>query len=198
MANTIIQADAPDGLTLTLKLYAVNGDTIQNGASGDTLTEKTNNKGTYTATLTEALVGVHEARITNASDQSIGKYVTEVLVDDTGTYECVDRIDASGIAAAPSAAVIADAVLDEAMSGHTTAGSLGLFVNQVYDLQVTGITAAIETAAGKHSVAGTVMMSTNAALSGGTLTAKKPSDDTTFQTYTVTSDSAAQNITGVS
>jgi len=198
MANTIVQADAPDGMTLTLKLYAVNGDTILNGASGDALTERTNNSGTYTATVTEALTGVHEARITNASDVTICKYVTEVLVDDTGTYICVDRIDASGIAAAPSAAVIADAVLDEAMSGHTTAGSLGLFLNDQYDLAITGITAGVETRAGKHSVAGTVMMSTNAALSGGTLTAKKPSDDTTFSTYTVTTDAAANNITGVS
>jgi len=41
-------------------------------------------------------------------------------------------------------------------------------------------------------------MSTNAALSGGTLTAKKPSDDTTFSTYTVTTDAAANNITGMS
>ena len=198
MANTIVQADAPDGMTLTLKLYAVNGDTILNGASGDALTERTNNSGTYTATVTEALTGVHEARITNASDVTICKYVTEVLVDDTGTYICVDRIDASGIAAAPSAAVIADAVLDEAMSGHTTAGSLGLFLNDQYDLAITGITAGVETRAGKHSVAGTVMMSTNAALSGGTLTAKKPSDDTTFSTYTVTTDAAANNITGMS
>jgi len=98
----------------------------------------------------------------------------------------------------PTAAAVADAVLDEAMSGHTTADSLGLFLNDQYDLAITGITTGVETRAGKHSVAGTVMMSTNAALSGGTLTAKKPSDDTTFQTYTVTTDSAANNITGMS
>jgi len=91
-----------------------------------------------------------------------------------------------------------DAVLDEAMSGHTTAGSLGLFLNDQYDLAVTGITTGVETRAGKHSVAGTVMMSTNAALSGGTLTAKKPSDDSTFSTYTVTTSASAKNITGVS
>jgi hypothetical protein len=93
---------------------------------------------------------------------------------------------------------IADAVLDEVMSGHTAADSLGLFLNDQYDLAVTGITTGVETRAGKHSVAGTVMMSTNAALSGGTLTAKKPSDDTTFSTYTVTTDAAANNITGMS
>lgn len=315
MANTIVQADGPDGATLTLKLYAVNGDTLLNG-SGDALTERTNNSGTYYTAgfVTEALTGLHEARITNASDVTICKYVVE-LTDDTGTYVCVDRIDTSGIAAAPSAAVIADAVwdevitnsvhntdnsagkrlrqssallaaestvndtsasttsfvtalteatddhyndctltfldgalagqsrviadyngttkavtfdealtdapangaefqiaadhvhpvgeiadavLDEAMSGHTTAGSLGLFLNDQYDLAITGITTGVETRAGKHSVAGTVMMSTNAALSDGTLTAKKPSDDSTFSTYSVTTDAAADNITGMS
>ena len=122
MANTIVQCDAPDGLTLTLKLYAVNGDTIQNGASGDALTERTNNLGTYTATVTEALTGVHEARITNASDQTIAKYLTEVLVDDTGTYECVERIDVSGIAAAPSAATVAAAVISDLGSGTEVFG----------------------------------------------------------------------------
>ena len=197
MANTIVQADAPDGMTLTLKLYAVNGNTLLNG-SGDAMTERSANSGTYTATVTEALTGVHEARITNASDVTICKYVTQVLVDDTGTYICVDRIDTSGIAAAPSAAVIAAAVLNEAMSGHTTADSLGLFLNDQYDLAITGITTGVETRAGKHSVAGTIMMSTNGALIGETLTAKKPSDDTTFQVYTVATDAAANNITGVS
>jgi hypothetical protein len=93
---------------------------------------------------------------------------------------------------------VAAAVLNEAMSGHTTADSLGLFLNDQYDLAITGITTGVETRAGKHSVAGTIMMSTNGALSGETLTAKKPSDDTTFQAYTVTTDAAANNITGVS
>jgi len=96
MPNTIIQADAPDGLTLTLKLYAVNGDTLLNG-SGDAMTERTNNKGTYTATVTEALTGVHEVRLTDASDVTIAKYVTEVLVDDTGTYRCHDFIPLSSL-----------------------------------------------------------------------------------------------------
>jgi hypothetical protein len=75
------------------------------------------------------------------------------------------------------------------------------FTNQwgaVYDVQITGITTTVEGVAGKHSVAGTVMMSTNASLSSGILTAKKPSDDTTFQTYTVTTSESADNITGVS
>ena len=89
-------------------------------------------------------------------------------------------------------------VMSATMSSYTAAGSLGLFLNDQYDLAITGITTGVETRAGKHSVAGTVMMSTNAALSDGTLTAKKPSDDSTFQTYTVTTDASANNVTGVS
>ncbi|MCP4856264.1 MAG: hypothetical protein GY903_17420 [Fuerstiella sp.] len=192
MANTIVQFDAPTGLTLTGKLYAENGDTIQNGASGDSATERTNALGRYTITVSEALTGVHELGVFDASGNLICLYITDALADDSSTYNSYDRT------ASTSAAVIADAVLDEAMSGHTTAGSLGLFLNDQYDLAITGITTGVETRAGKHSVAGTVMMSTNAALSGGTLTAKKPSDDSTFSTYTVTTDASAKNITGVS
>jgi hypothetical protein len=95
-------------------------------------------------------------------------------------------------------AAIDSQVMSATMSSYTTAGSLGLFLNDQYDLAITGITTGVETRAGKHSVAGTVMMSTNAALSGGTLTAKKPSDDSTFSTYSVTTEASAKNITGVS
>ena len=67
-----------------------------------------------------------------------------------------------------------------------------------YAVSVTGITTGVESAAGRHSVAATVMMSTNGAISSGTWTAKKPSDDSTFATYTVATDASADNITGVS
>lgn len=157
MANTIVQCDAPDGLTLTLKLYAVNGDTIQNGASGDAMTERTNNLGTYTATVTEALVGVHEARITNASDQTIAKYLTEVLVDDTGTYECVERIDVSGIAAAPSAATVAAAVISDLGSGTEVFGHS--YLASIKRIEVTAGSATL-TGAGTGTE---VMTSTDAA-----------------------------------
>ena len=56
----------------------------------------------------------------------------------------------------------------------------------------------IEDSADKHSLGAVIMISTNSDISGGTLTAKKPSDDSTFYTYTVTSDASADNITGVS
>jgi len=56
----------------------------------------------------------------------------------------------------------------------------------------------VEDTADKHSLGATIMISTNSSISGTTLTAKKPSDDSTFQTYTVTVDASADPITGVS
>jgi len=98
-----------------------------------------------------------------------------------------------------TAAAVADAVLDEAMADHTSAGSLGLFLNDIYDVQITGITAGVEGRAGKHSAAAVAMISTNSAINDdGNLVAKKPSDDSTFQTYTITTDASANNFTGIS
>ena len=134
----------------------------------------------------------------NDFDPAADAVANVTLVATTTTNSDMRGTDGANTTTPPTVGAVADAVLDEAMAGHTTADSLGLFLNDQYDLAVTGITTGVETRAGKHSVAGTVMMSTNAALSGGTLTAKKPSDDTTFQTYTVTTDSAANNITGMS
>ena len=55
----------------------------------------------------------------------------------------------------------------------------------------------VEDTADKHSLAAFVMIATNGSASGTTLTAKKPSDDSTFQTYTLTTDSGADPVTGV-
>jgi hypothetical protein len=121
MANTIVQATAADGGTYTLKLYAVNGDTLVNG-SGDALTERTNNKGTYTATVTEALTGVHEVRVTDASDNTVASYVTEVLVDDTGTYLCHKSLPALSLAAD---LVTVDTVVDSILVDTAVIGAAG-------------------------------------------------------------------------
>jgi hypothetical protein len=79
----------PDTGTFTLKLYALGGDTLLNGA-GDAITRGTNNKSHGDATVTEALTGVHEYRVTDASDNTIITGITEPLVDDTGTYRGFD------------------------------------------------------------------------------------------------------------
>lgn len=46
----------------------------------------------------------------------------------------IDTID-TAVAALPTAADIADAVLDEVMSGHTTVGTLGLFLSEIHQVE---------------------------------------------------------------
>jgi hypothetical protein len=89
MAATILRVPIPDTGTFTLKLYALGGDTLLNG-SGDSITRGTNNKSHGNATVTEELIGVHEYRVTDGSDNTIVTGITEPLVDDAGTYRCYD------------------------------------------------------------------------------------------------------------
>jgi hypothetical protein len=107
MANTIAQIQASDGLTLTLKLYADDSDTIANGASGDTLTERTNDKGTYRATVTEALAGVYRYRATDANDVTMARGMID-MVDDTATHEGYDPAPSDMALESTSQAIVAD------------------------------------------------------------------------------------------
>src|SRR5690606_3716044 len=66
MASTPVEIQYTSGVTLTLELYPLGSDTIANG-SGDTLTEETNRKGLYIATVTEALTGWHHAIVLHGS-----------------------------------------------------------------------------------------------------------------------------------
>ena len=61
MASTL-ELLAPTGLTLTVELYPHGSDAIAN-TGGDSLTEATNRKGLYTATVAETLSGWHTAHI---------------------------------------------------------------------------------------------------------------------------------------
>lgn len=58
MASTI-EVVYLTGQTLTVELYPKGSDTIANGAGGDSLTEATNSKGRYTASIAETLSGWH-------------------------------------------------------------------------------------------------------------------------------------------
>lgn len=61
MAQTL-EVRAATGLTLTVQLYPYGSDTIAN-TGGDTLTEQTNRKGIYQATVTESISGWHTAHV---------------------------------------------------------------------------------------------------------------------------------------
>ena len=125
MANTTVQIQMPSGLSSpTLTLYADGSDTA--GNTPDTLTEPTNRKGLYQATVTEALDGMHFAKVLVGSNVVATGWV--VLADDTNTYNVVDAYaDASDL----TVAGIADAVWDEAASAHNIAGSFGKFLRQL-------------------------------------------------------------------
>ena len=67
MANKTVEILLAAGQTgLTIDLYQWGSDTRING-SGDTLTEETNRKGLYTATVTEAITGMMTAHVFNGS-----------------------------------------------------------------------------------------------------------------------------------
>ena len=89
------------------------------------------------------------------------------------------------------AAIVADTGTDGVVLSTATQQSIA---DEVLKRAVSNV----EATADKHSLGAVIMISTNSSLSGTTLTAKKPSDDSTFKTYTVTVDSAADPITGVS
>lgn len=102
MASTPVHVLAPSGLTLTLELYPEGSDTIANGA-GDTLTEQTNRKGVYVATVTEALSGRYYAIVKDGSANLIANGAVD-LADTTAVCLVEDT--------SPSKDEIAQAVAD--------------------------------------------------------------------------------------
>jgi hypothetical protein len=89
MANKTVEVLAAEGLTLTLHLYPWGSDTRANG-SGDTLTEATNRKGLYSATVTEAITGWHTAHVFNGSNALIQppQYLY-IYSDSENTFRCM-------------------------------------------------------------------------------------------------------------
>src|SRR5690606_2289016 len=83
MASTPVEISYTSGLALTLELYPLGSDTIANG-SGDSLTEATNRKGLYVATVTEALTGWHHAIVFHGSTPVAEGYI--YLTDTTDVH----------------------------------------------------------------------------------------------------------------
>lgn len=70
--------------------------------------------------------------------------------------------------------------------------------NSVADAVLKRAVQNVEDSADKHSLGALIMFVTNWSISGSTLTAKKPSDDSQFQTYTLATDEDADPVSGVS
>lgn len=97
MPNKTVELKAPSGLSLTLSLYAFGSDSLANNGGADTLSERTNAKGIYAATVTEAISGWHDAKVLDGSGNLIASYVVN-LTDAVGTYRCCDLIDMYAVA----------------------------------------------------------------------------------------------------
>ena len=88
MASTPVEIQLPSGVTATLSLYPLDSDTLANSDGADTLTEATNAKGFYTATVTEALEGIYRVKVLVGSTVLASGFVR--LYDDATTYRVID------------------------------------------------------------------------------------------------------------
>lgn len=81
------------GLSGTLKLYPRGSDSTANGA-GDAVTEQTNRKGVYRATVDDALTGLHEAYFVDGSGNVL--FAGCVRLTDTTSVHTVSELTVSG------------------------------------------------------------------------------------------------------
>jgi len=123
----------------TLKLFLRKDDGTLLNTGGDALTE-ISSSGVFTATLGEARTGLGTLAVRVCD----GTETADNLLIDDFLPETETTIGASGTAVLDSAAIlaVADQVWDEAMSGHTTAGTYGGRIvratNSNNEVQITG------------------------------------------------------------
>jgi hypothetical protein len=127
----------------------------------------------------------------------VGSGVT--LIDNAITAAKIntDAIDAGAIAAdaigsSELAATAATEIATAVWAGITSAAQQAI-ADEILSRGVDNV----EDAADTTSLAELIMAGLNSAISGTTWTIKKPSDDSTFSTRTVTTDSAADPVVGV-
>jgi hypothetical protein len=122
-----------------------------------------------------------------------------VLADDaiTAAKIATNAIDAGAIAAdaigqSELATTAVEEIVAAVWAGLTTAAKQAI-ADEVLSRDATNV----EDSADNNSLAELIMAALNSAIVGTTWTIKKPSDDSTFNTRTVTTDSGADPITGV-
>ena len=141
--------------------------------SGTTLDTKINAIKAVTDVLPDS--GALSSLATAAALATVDTVVDAVkVVTDQMVFTTANQLDVQPISMASAAETsLADAILNRGASN-------------------------IENTADRHSLGAVIMISTNSAISGASILAKKPSDDSTFATYVITSDAAADNLTGIS
>lgn len=160
MPTQQIEFEAPSGMTLTAKLYAIGSDTVAYTASS--CVEQTNRKGYYIATFANLTAGTYQlvatvgstavaiwwgyAEDTNSifqfgqsSGVLLNKAITPLSFTDGAITAAAIATDAIGNLELSASAVaeIADAIWDEALAAHNGAGTAGKYLN---DMAVNGVT----------------------------------------------------------
>lgn len=127
MANTITEIQLPTGLVgLTLSVYEDGSDTLANAAPDD-LTEATNRLGLYTATVAEALTGLHYVKVLQGTAVIATGWV--YLQDTTSTYHVEDsKALAGGVPVADGA------ITSASFTVETITGVASGFLEQVVQL----------------------------------------------------------------
>lgn len=139
----------------------------------------------------------------------------DAILDDTGTAGVVVAsgsksgyaLSATGLDATtlPANLITATSIATDAITAAKIAadaiGSSELAATaaeEIADAVLARAVSNVESTANRHSLAAVVMINTNSSRASTTLTAKKPSDDSTFDTYTLTTATSADAITGIS
>ena len=87
MASTILEFEAPSGLTLTADVVALDDTLVLNDAAA---TERTNSKGDYRITHAGTEIGIHRI-VYSAGGSVIGRQWVDIEADDTNVYRGVDN-----------------------------------------------------------------------------------------------------------
>jgi len=163
--------DDYDNTTDSLQALRDRGDTAWITATGFSTLTTADIDARLAAIGLDHLVAVAESDDV-VDDSIIAKLASKGVTADWSTFNnTTDSLEA-GFDRVSTSTQVADAVLNRAASN-------------------------IQDTADKHSLGALVLIATNSSLSGDTLTAKKPGDDSTFNTYTVATDANADPITGV-
>jgi len=118
VATQSVEFSAPPNQTLTVRLFAAGSDTIVQTAG--TVTAATNRAGIYTAAFTDVPAGEYKLIATTAAGTPLANWWTKLTLT-TATFQAYEMPESRS----PTAGETADAVWDEAYSGHTTAGTFG-------------------------------------------------------------------------
>lgn len=135
MATQTVEFRSPPSQTITAKLFAVGSDTQVASVS---TTEATNRKGTYSAAFTDVAAGEYEL-IAFVSTTPVARWFVTLTLT-TATFQVYDKVTA--VLDPAERNILVDLVWDEAMSGHTAAGTYGGRIvratNSNTEVQITG------------------------------------------------------------